>query len=51
MNREKENALSWWFWDLQFFAEEEKTEEPTARKRAEARRRGQVPGAWSLTRY
>ncbi len=43
MNREKENALSWWFWDLQFFAEEEKTEEPTARKRAEARRRGQVP--------
>lgn len=30
-------------WDLQFFAEEEKTEEATPRKKAEARKKGQVP--------
>jgi len=30
-------------WDLQFFADEEKTEEPTPRKLQQARKKGQVP--------
>lgn len=35
-------------WDLQFFANEEKTEEATPRKLQEARRKGQVPKSTEL---
>jgi flagellar biosynthetic protein FlhB len=35
-------------WDLQFFADEEKTEEPTPRKLQEARKKGQVPKSTEL---
>ncbi|NLY91240.1 MAG: flagellar biosynthesis protein FlhB [Firmicutes bacterium] len=36
-------------WDLQFFADEEKTEEATPRKLQQARRRGQVPRSAELS--
>ena len=36
-------AIPLFLWDLQFFAEEEKTEEATPRKKREARRKGHVP--------
>ncbi|NLY88906.1 MAG: flagellar biosynthesis protein FlhB [Firmicutes bacterium] len=43
MNETREAGLPLLPWDLQFFAEEEKTEEATPRKKREARRKGQVP--------
>ena len=43
MKKQEKGVLSLWYWDLQFFAEEEKTEEPTERKKSEARKKGQVP--------
>ena len=43
VSREVPVGNSFLDWDLQFFAQEEKTEEATPRKRQEARRRGQVP--------
>lgn len=43
MNELKKAGLPLLLWDLQFFAEEEKTEEATPRKKREARKKGQVP--------
>ena len=43
MDERRKVVLPLFFWDLQFFAEEEKTEEATPRKKREARRKGQVP--------
>ena len=43
MNELKKDGLPLLLWDLQFFAEEEKTEEATPRKKREARKKGQVP--------
>lgn len=43
MDERRKAGLPLFFWDLQFFAEEEKTEEATPRKKREARKKGHVP--------
>jgi flagellar biosynthetic protein FlhB len=45
----KRKIVSDWNWDLQFFADEEKTEEATPRKLQEARKKGQIPRSSELS--
>lgn len=48
-SEERGDTLLPFRWDLQFFADEEKTEEATPRKLQQARRKGQVPRSHELS--